>query len=301
MSTTAVVLLVIGVLFFAASFFLPDGKKEDTKSPVIDEKLIKAMVEKEVSEAKGRIEEIVDETVSYSVEKTERQLEKLSNEKIMAVDEYSETVLKKINDNHQEAVFLYDMLNDKDEKLKNSDEQLKALNEELKEKDHQLEIREEVLKAKDDAIKEMEKERENAFVPFMPERVELVKEAPVVPSFSESVNTSMEEPAAKEPAEPSIEVTDKPKPKRTRTVKKPVTGKAEKLPQLPVKDIASEREPVENDVELHFDRDNESRKNNNELIRKMHEEGKSNMAIAKELGLGVGEVKLVIDLFAKKK
>ena len=33
----------------------------------------------------------------------------------------------------------------------------------------------------------------------------------------------------------------------------------------------------------------------------MHEEGKSNMAIAKELGLGVGEVKLVIDLFANKK
>ena len=29
----------------------------------------------------------------------------------------------------------------------------------------------------------------------------------------------------------------------------------------------------------------------------MHNEGKSNMAIAKELGLGIGEVKLVIDLF----
>ena len=54
-------------------------------------------------------------------------------------------------------------------------------------------------------------------------------------------------------------------------------------------------------MELYFDRDNESRKNKNDQIRKMHEEGKSNMAIAKELGLGVGEVKLVIDLFANKK
>ena len=53
--------------------------------------------------------------------------------------------------------------------------------------------------------------------------------------------------------------------------------------------------------ELSFDRSNEGRKNNNEMIRRMHEEGKSNMAIAKELGLGVGEVKLVIDLFANKK
>ena len=43
------------------------------------------------------------------------------------------------------------------------------------------------------------------------------------------------------------------------------------------------------------------RKNSNEMIRKLHEQGKSNMQIAKELGLGVGEVKLVIDLFSSKK
>ena len=40
--------------------------------------------------------------------------------------------------------------------------------------------------------------------------------------------------------------------------------------------------------------------NNNEKILKLHKQGKSNMAIAKELGLGIGEVKLVIDLFEKK-
>ena len=38
-------------------------------------------------------------------------------------------------------------------------------------------------------------------------------------------------------------------------------------------------------------------RNKNEEILKLHREGKSNMAIAKELGMGVGEVKLVIDLF----
>lgn len=37
--------------------------------------------------------------------------------------------------------------------------------------------------------------------------------------------------------------------------------------------------------------------NKNDKILAMHDEGKSNVAIAKELGLGVGEVKLVIDLF----
>ena len=37
--------------------------------------------------------------------------------------------------------------------------------------------------------------------------------------------------------------------------------------------------------------------NSNERILELHKAGKSNMAIAKELGLGIGEVKLVIDLY----
>ena len=40
-----------------------------------------------------------------------------------------------------------------------------------------------------------------------------------------------------------------------------------------------------------------SEANNNEQILMLHKAGKSNMAIARELGLGIGEVKLVIDLF----
>lgn len=41
----------------------------------------------------------------------------------------------------------------------------------------------------------------------------------------------------------------------------------------------------------------DAKENHNEEILKLHKEGKSNVSIAKELGLGVGEVKLVIDLF----
>ncbi|MCL2255037.1 MAG: hypothetical protein FWC09_11405, partial [Lachnospiraceae bacterium] len=38
-------------------------------------------------------------------------------------------------------------------------------------------------------------------------------------------------------------------------------------------------------------------RNSNEIILEMHKEGKSNMTIARSLGLGISEVKLVIDLF----
>ncbi len=296
MSVTAIVLLVIGVLFFTASFFLPDGKKNDDGNKIVDDRLIKDMVEREVLGARERIEDMVDETVNYSVEKTERQLEKLSNEKIMAVDEYSETVLKRINDNHQEAVFLYDMLNDKGEKLKNSGEELKEKDEELKEKDEELKEKdrlllekEEKLKEKDEELKEKEKQAKEAesFVPFMPEKIELLSNDTVEDSVK-TEDTVVSFDAALKPSKP-------------RTVKKPVTGKAVKAPIIETKKPMTDEFKGEPDVELHFDKDNDSRKNSNEIIRKMHEEGKSNMAIAKELNLGVGEVKLVIDLFANKK
>lgn len=48
-------------------------------------------------------------------------------------------------------------------------------------------------------------------------------------------------------------------------------------------------------VDIQFAKDNG--RNSNERILDLHKAGKSNMAIAKELGLGLGEVKLVIDLF----
>lgn len=41
----------------------------------------------------------------------------------------------------------------------------------------------------------------------------------------------------------------------------------------------------------------ENMQNNNEKILKLHSEGRTNLQIAKELGLGMGEVKLVIDLY----
>ncbi len=50
-------------------------------------------------------------------------------------------------------------------------------------------------------------------------------------------------------------------------------------------------------VDIRFARGKDNGRNSNERILELHKAGKSNMAIAKELGLGLGEVKLVIDLF----
>lgn len=56
-----------------------------------------------------------------------------------------------------------------------------------------------------------------------------------------------------------------------------------------------QQEEKESKISIQFE--GSDNKNSNEKILELHDMGKSNMAIAKELGLGVGEVNLVIDLY----
>ncbi len=61
--------------------------------------------------------------------------------------------------------------------------------------------------------------------------------------------------------------------------------------------MAKEAEVSVEAPEEYIDDEEESGRNNKERILTLHRKGMSNVAIAKELALGVGEVKLVIDLF----
>lgn len=60
--------------------------------------------------------------------------------------------------------------------------------------------------------------------------------------------------------------------------------------------VLESEEPIFNGTSV-VEQTEENNSNSNEKILSLHKAGMSNVAIAKELGLGVGEVKLVIDLF----
>lgn len=61
--------------------------------------------------------------------------------------------------------------------------------------------------------------------------------------------------------------------------------------------LKEETKPEQENTDRDISFANIGMENNNEEILRLHREGKSRVAIAKELGLGVGEVKLVLDLF----
>lgn len=240
METMEIVLLIVGAAVFVASFLLPAGKKTEA---VTDDKTakeeIKNLVAEQMKEIKTQVDDTVEEAVQYAMEKTERSLERISNEKIMAVNEYSDTVLAEINKNHQEVMFLYDMLNDKHITLKNTASKVEKTAKEAESIAKEAE-------AVSNAAKEATRKAEQVLPVFHSLHPETV-----VPVQKEE--QPVEKPAAK---------------KRRSQGEKKKTPKTE---------------------EVQF--------NNNETILAMYDMGKSKVEIAKELGLGVGEVSLVIDLF----
>ena len=223
MSTMEIALLIVGVIIFALSFLIPDRKSENGGAQV-DPQDVRKMLESELDAMKLRVNEATDETVEYAMEKAERQLERVSNEKIMALSEYSDTIMSGIDKSHQEVLFMYDMLSDKQTDLKNTVRKAEAT------------VRE--VEAQQAPVQEME-------APKPQEEPVFVQQAsPDGAAFTQFVSND--------------HIVD---------------------------DYIEDDEPEDGST------------NNNERILALSEQGLSTVEIAKELGLGVGEVKLVIDLF----
>lgn len=358
MEMTEIVLLAAGGIIFILSFLIPDKKGEvSEQSRALAKSEIADMVSNEMESIKGQVDDAVEEAVTYAMEKTERSLERLSNEKIMAVSEYSDTVLSEIHKNHEEAMFLYDMLNSKHSNLK------------------------ETVSTVDRTVKEVE-ERVNglmamAAVPAAPTLGAGAEGRPAVPVTSMPV-TSMSQasvpvasmpvavpPVASMPV-PSMSqipisptsMPEMPQPPAQSALARLAAAKAQArgsqsmpasqassapvasmpAPVVPVASVPASAVPVASvpvtsmpvasmpvtsmpvtsmsqaavaaepasqnilpavsDGRVSFLQEKGAvGRNNNERILELYNQGKSKVAIAKELGLGVGEVKLVIDLF----
>lgn len=324
------VLLILGIGAFAASFIIPEKKSKDSeKTQEIDVEVIRKLIEKEMEAAKARVSEVVDETLEYAVEKTERAAERISNEKIMAISEYSETVLADMNKTHQEIMFLYDMLNDKHENLK---ETAKQVDKQAKEAEEKANAAATVLAAKEEASALLEKQvqmttqavemkmteqAKTESVDFVPMESKPIERITLDKIFGETIPqevTAVESAEIQSTQEETVEVSGTPAPQQEQKTQADKTIEvysfAEQAPRVerPIKKEAQAAK-LEDSVQAMkqqetqilsketIDSETPVQENNNDKILRMYKEGMSNVDIAKELGLGVGEVKLVINLF----
>lgn len=116
MGTVEIVLLVIGIICVIVGIILgltDNNEKEATESSASDYDATS-----QVSQVAQTIDSIIEKKMQDIEDKTEARLDKISNTKILEMNEYADGVLKEINRNHNEVMFMYDMLNEKDKEIK---------------------------------------------------------------------------------------------------------------------------------------------------------------------------------------
>lgn len=356
MSVLEITLILMGIIIFIGSFLIPVRKETQKTAETVDEQMIRDMVDREVQEAQTKIGDIVDETITYAMEKTERSMDRLTNEKMLAVNEYSDTVLGEINKNHQEVVFLYDMLNDKHENLKTTaaeaEKTAQKVRETVKDAQHSVApLTADTLatEVQTVGVQQMQQEalvqQRRTLSRTQPEASVTAEQAAGIPSevtaqgkdeaeiqpetfvrmrpetltqiqpeaFVQTQSAAEADPRGqqKEEIQETAVHGQQAKVAQAENAQAEALRKrlADKSAQVPLKEakpakkkrsVTTKSAEVQNgpEVTVSLDRTGAAgKRNNNERILELHRSGKSNMAIAKELGLGIGEVKLVIDLF----
>lgn len=232
MNPLEIALIIIGIIIIIISCRLVDKSVKSSGQVEIQPFSYESSIsDNDKKKLIVKLEELLSDIGEETVIRTDDSLSKLSNEKIMAVNEFSDQILEKIKRNHEEVVFLYNMLNDKEKELKA-------------------------------AVKEID-------------------------SSKKKVQDIMETRAITEKSQAAKVV-------KTQTVEKPVTQAARIEQQVKTPSLQNESNsemPVLNSLSS----------NNNSQILTLFSKGKTVIEISKLLGLGQGEVKLVIDLFKGKK
>jgi len=129
MTPVEIIFLILGVGILVASCFI--GNNDDNSSGAM--LLTEEALEVHKQEIKNYTERIMEEKSEEAVVRTDDYLSKISNEKIMSVNDFSTQILEKIDANHKEVVFLYDMLNKKEDEIKQTVQQFDKEKKEMQE------------------------------------------------------------------------------------------------------------------------------------------------------------------------
>ena len=244
MVATEIFLIAAGVICVVVSVVMSFGDdKENVESSAKSE-----LTQAQLDMVKHQVDEVIKQQISGLSEKTEAALDKISNTKILEMNEYAESVLGEINRNHNEAVFLYDMLNEKSKEVKTT---VKDVNYAKKQVEQ---ISGRTSDMSDNAVMSEEHEQD---------RTDDGKE----PAYEQAVKSG----------------------KDTKDIAK------ERLAAL-VKKSNQKAKNAEDRINTQADSLNKEY-SNNERILQMNASGVSVKEIAKKLNMGVGEVRLVINLY----
>lgn len=242
MSPVEIIFVLLGVGILIASCFVGSKKEKSDAAILLPEEALEGWKQ----ELQKHADRIFEEKSEDVVVRTDDYLSKISNEKIMSVNDFSTQIIEKIDANHKEVVFLYDMLNKKEDEIKQTVQQFD------KEKQEMQEVVGDIIKL----TKQMKA---------------------TIQKGEEPKSASAEKPKKTEPKKASEKTTVKP------------TAPAAK--KQPVRAVENQHDgQMEFTEMLPADRQKEE-------VLKLHKQGKSVLEISKTMGMGQGEVKLIIGLY----
>ena len=296
MDIIVIICLIIGVACIGASFFIKEKADIDNheKEKIAEEIRGRALSEDSVKKVMTRVEKGFSEKLSaISEDKLGGFADKMSeiaNDKMLAINDMSGQLMEKIEQNHKEVIFLYDMLNEKSDYLKDFSAKIDGLR-------HELEREEERIKALnndiDDKLVKVKEVRQTVIAkPGNPVAAKQEK--------SRRVPTGIEQArAANKPAEVPAQAKNLVKMKKeVEDIPSDIndifdTDERDIFKDAEVPEITEEIDEIDLSPEL------TEELSTNDKILKMHSEGKSVMEISKELGMGQGEVQLILGLYGK--
>lgn len=284
MTAFEVVLLLCGIICVAVSFIMGDSQKKNTDDKDYDANL----TEEQKEDIRRQVTDIIDEEMLNASEKTEVSLDKISNTKILEMNEYADNILGEINRNHNEAVFLYDMLNDKAKEVKSTVKDVNVTKKQVEK--IQAEVTSAAANPEEDnayADKSGDKSQRRSEHEFRSMTPEIVREIdmPVTSEYDDSQENDSYGTGGAD----INDGMDMVSPQELMAVS-----------QMLGQDMQQNIQTVSaQDNGMH---DNGTHGlNRNDEILSMYESGMDSRQIAKELNLGIGEVRLVIDLYKSTK
>lgn len=256
----AMILIGLGAIVFSVRM----SDSQETEDSLSGES-VKKEIQEQLTALEKRIEDYdrrMEQTRDEQIEDVSEQMSTLSNEKIMGISEYSDQVIDKIEKNHADVVFLYDMLNEKQEEIKALIQNVDTSKVEFQ----------------DEMAKSYQRSRELAW------RVkhDLQEEVKQIQETEEELRKS------REARDAASQMSEEAQEELPETQSEQAEELLEKLQPEEVEALAQENPEEESAVG----------ENRNEEILTLHKKGHSVLEISKMLELGQGEVKFVIDMYA---
>lgn len=256
-----IALLVIGLGAIIFSFYLSSPKTNAQDGSV------ESLTKEELQDIEKKYEDLKEKTQD-AFDQLEAKLSEMSNEKIMGMSEYSDQVIDKIEKNHGEVVFLYDMLNEKQEEMKEFITKIDSMKADIHDeaaKEYQK------LKQEEETLDRLRDE-------MLMENIQSRESYADTGEFSQKVSLSEEELLGLTSGEETLDSKES----------SPVFSKEEEKEEENAPVSENRYQPLESQEPI---------KNHNEEIIALYKKGRSVLDISKMLSLGQGEVKLVIDMY----